>query len=460
MFEVNSLGMGSQVGVFGDDKASEIALFMLHKMMNRAKRSSGITASYNGVHETIKGNDTPRKIISPHIDVLKGLSAIGAALSSTEFLSKPESSVPPVQAMMGSGYVSATLDGEIFNHEALRIKMDARGAIMQQDNLRDELFLHMVARKPRPNLEEKLFETLRTIKGNFSVVGMIGDKGFAAVTPQETFSLYALQSKSKTFIASEPAAFQIVERGYMSKRHTMFQLQGGLLYLIDKGQIQTQKFGQNSILAHCIHEYVRFQNPSDPKVAAFKESLGASLLDYLSPQSIRNVTGVPNSSNHFVNGLLNSAAQQGSPYNHIVSFMRNSYSGQKVLGADKGKKVEFHTKYTVVKQKPKLDWIIIVKDTLRTGESAREEIAEVREHVANHVIYATIAPPMESNCLLRPDFIYANDHIGALHANSAIAKQIGADVYVHLPLSEVFKRANEHLGLNLSNSCWQCYDAK
>ena len=158
-------------GVFGHTEAANLTYLGLYALQHRGQEAAGVTSCDGTLFHTHRGMGRVADVFGPEdMGRLNGKTAIGHVRYSTSGASVERNAQPLVIDYQHGGLAMAH-NGNLVNARALRQDLERQGSIFQTE-MDTEVIIHLVARAAGANVEERLANALREVKGAYTLVAL------------------------------------------------------------------------------------------------------------------------------------------------------------------------------------------------------------------------------------------------------------------------------------------------
>lgn len=458
------------VGVIGEKHAAQEIHRALFALQHRGQDAAGIL-SYDFIEKTFHLDKDAGLVADvfdkESIENLKGQMAIGHTRYST-LGSTNKSEVQPFLTNFPYG-IGMVHNGNLVNYEETKeeLRNDLCRWTLTKSDL--EILLNFLSHNlsTQANKGTDLFQIFSSsykklyeqVKGAYSVVGMIAEKGMFAFTDPNGIRPLMLGTKviqtekgeQKAYcLTSEKQVFNYL--GYSFER----DLEPGEFVLIYDGKIQTTRgFAENA--RPCMFEWVYFASAESAwhgrSVYEVRLNLGKELA-----QSVRSainmghlqpdiVAPIPDTSR---TAAVSLAEELGIPYREVL--IKNRYIQRSFILNETKRDKAVDLKLGLVESEIKGKKILLVDDSIVRGTTAKKIILLLKNAGAAAVYLASTCPPVRYPCFYGIDFPDSNELVAHNKTVSDIESRLGADAVIYLPLLAL-KRA---IGLN--QLCSACLD--
>jgi amidophosphoribosyltransferase len=168
--------------VYGHEDAAKLTYFGLYAQQHRGQESAGIVAS-DGKHVAEhKAMGLVHDIFSDAIiDKLEGDIALGHVRYSTTGSSMLANAQPFMIKHSGK-CLAVAHNGNLVNARAIRNQLENNGSIFQT-TMDSEIVLHLVTKSLKKGMEQAVIDTMKRIRGAYSMVIMTDDSLIAIRDP-------------------------------------------------------------------------------------------------------------------------------------------------------------------------------------------------------------------------------------------------------------------------------------
>lgn len=438
------------VGVYGHERASELAYLGLFALQHRGEESAGIVTSDGKRFHQYKNLGLVGDVFDPPaLAKLPGHAAIGHVRYSTTG-STTLSNAQPYMVDFSRGQVAIAHNGNLVNAQILRDELEAYGSIFGSTT-DSEIFIHLMARPEKKTREDCLIGALRRVEGAYSCT-MLFDEALIAFRDPYGFRPLSLGKLGDTFVvASETCAFDLMEATYVR------DIEPGEVLIIDKkGSRSLYPFkGEEKRLAHCIFEHVYFSRPDSQvfgeNVGLVRERLGR-ILAKEHPAEADLVVAVPDSGNFAAMGF---SKESGIPLAH--GFIRNHYVGRTFINpAPEDRTFKVKIKLNPIKEMIEGKRVVVVDDSIVRGNTSKSRVALLRKAGAKEVHLRISCPPHVSPCFYGIDFPSKKELIAANQSLDQIKKYIDVDSLGYLSEEGLLSAVS----FPKENYCVACFTGK
>lgn len=432
--------------VYGHEDAPKLTYFGLYALQHRGQESAGIVVSDGRQVMEHKAMGLVPDIFGEEIlTKLKGNMALGHVRYSTTGSSLLVNAQPLRVQHLGKTLAIAH-NGNLVNARQIRDALESQGSLFQTTT-DSEVVLHLVARAMKKGLEEAMLDTMRQVKGAYSMVIMTQDTLIAMRDPHGFRPLCLGRLNSGYVVTSETCALDLVEAEFIRDIEP-----GEILIINEKGQhsIRPEKQGRK---AQCIFELIYFARPDSmvfgENVYLFRKRQGGLLAEEFQVDADL-VMPFPDSGNYAAIGY---AQRSGTPLE--MGVIRNHYVGRTFIQPsqsmrDFGVKVKLNPVKDLLKDRR----IVIIEDSIIRGTTARTRIKTLRKIGAREVHLLVSCPPHRFPCHYGIDFSSRGELIAAQKSVEEIRDFIGLDSLGYLSMDNLVKATR----IQKDDLCLACFD--
>jgi amidophosphoribosyltransferase len=285
-------------GIWGADRASELAQLGLYALQHRGQESTGIVTAHDGRFFVEKGLGLVADVMTPErLARLPGRQAIGHNRYSTTGGLNLTNAQPLTVRFRGTE-VAIAHNGNLVNARALRHRLEEEGSLFQT-SLDTEVFLHLMA-QAHGSFEERLAEACQKVQGAYSLTMMTPDAVYGLRDPHGWRPLVLGRLETGAHVlASESCALDLLGATMIDE-----PAPGELIRLDARGATRRQLLPPGPRRA-CIFEHVYFSRPDSivfgETVDRVRRRLGRRLAEE-QPADADLVMAVPDSSNSIALG--------------------------------------------------------------------------------------------------------------------------------------------------------------
>ncbi len=444
--------INDKCGVFGilnHPRAAELTYFGLYSLQHRGHESAGIVSVDNGKMKLHRAMGEVSQVFSDKesINKLTGRIAVG----HTRYSTTGASSLINIQPMMvtnRSHNLAIAHNGNLTNARELRKKLDAKGSIFQTTS-DTEIILHLIANSRKKNRIERITDSLKKIKGAYSLLFLTENSIIAARDPNGFRPLALGKLRNAWVVASETCAFDIIGAKYIRD--------------VEAGEVmEISSRGLKSYFPHkkirqtaCIFEFIYFSRPDSiifgENVDKVRRRLGR-LLAREHPVDADIVIGIPDSAN---TATLGYSEESGIKFE--LGLIRNHYVGRTFIDPEqKIRDLDVKVKFNPVKGVLKGKRVIVVDDSIVRGTTAKKLVKLIREAGAKEVHLRISSPPIISPCFFGIDMPTKKELIAHNKSVKKIEKYLGVDSLRYLSIDGMLAMPS----LPATSFCSSCFSGK
>lgn len=452
-----SSGFNDKCGLFAAwnlPEAAHLTYLGLFALQHRGQEGAGIISSDHGCFYGKRGSGLVSSVFKKKdFSGLLGERAVGHVRYSTAG-GNDSKNLQPLWAESSDGDLAIAHNGTLTNGNELRKRLEDEGSVFHS-YIDTEVIVHLMARA-KGSLKERINETLKQVKGAFSLLLMIrdGDRTrMMAIKDPHGFRPLAMGKLDTGFVfASESCAFDLV--GAEFER----ELEPGEVVELSKEGIDFWNLEQDlKKPAPCVFEWIYFSRPDSnvfgEPVYQMRKKLGAKLAEKDKAESLKAdlVLGVPDSG---VPAAIGYAQKSGLPYE--MGIIRNHYIGRTFIEPHQRIR-DFGVK---IKQNPlpeELEGksVVVIDDSIVRGTTSKKIVSLLRAAGAKAVHMRVSAPPTISPCYYGIDTPREEELIASKRSIPEIQEYIGADSLAYLGIEELYEAMEKKRSM-----CDACFTKK
>jgi len=436
-------------GIFGHPEAANMTYLGLYALQHRGQESAGIVSSSGsgqlhshkamGLVADIFREDVLRK--------LPGQAAIGHVRYSTTGDSHLKNAQPFV-VDYSRGTIAVTHNGNLVNARILRDELEAYGSIFQSGT-DTEVLVHLIAQSKANTLTDRIADSLKRVKGAYSLVFLTGDQMVAVRDPNGFRPLALGRLKDGWVVASETCAFDLIEAEYVR------DIEPGEILLIDRHGPKSLRPFDKAPYTPCIFEFIYFARPDSnifgANVYAVRKNFGRELATE-NPIDADIVIPVPDSG---VPAAIGFAEESKIPFQ--MGLIRSHYVGRTFIEPkDAIRHFGVKIKLNAVKELLKGKKVVVIDDSIVRGTTSRKIVKMIRDAGAKEVHMRISSPPTTCPCFYGIDTPTKNELIASSHNVDEITKYITADTLRYLSIEGLYKAVADAGG----SFCDACFTGK
>jgi amidophosphoribosyltransferase len=281
----------------------------------------------------------------------------------------------------------------------------------------------------------------RRCKGAYAVVAMLTRDGLVGFRDPNgirplVYGVRETPNGKEFMLASESVALDV--QGYRLVRDIE---PGEAIFIRPDGQVFTRQCSENPRYNTCIFEYVYFARPDSIIDNVFvhkaRMRMGRKMAEHVMREwpdnDIDVVIPIPDTSR---TSALEMAYTLGVPYRE--GFIKNRYIGRTFIMPGQAKrKKSVRQKLNSLALEFKGKNVMLVDDSIVRGTTSGEIVQMARDAGANKVYFASASPPIKFPNIYGIDMPAAKELIAHGRTEEEVAKAIGVDRLVYLPLEDL-----------------------
>lgn len=429
--------MEEECGIFGiyskskKRELSRLSYLGLHALQHRGQESAGICVNQNNKLKVHKGMGLVSNVFNNNIlKELEGNISIGHVRYSTTGSSLLVNAQPLLTNSI-KGDLALAHNGNLINGQELKENLEAHGSIFHS-TLDTEVIAHLVAKSFKDSIIEALIQSLKQLKGAFSLVAMTKDSLIAARDPFGFRPLVLGKKDDDYILASESCAFDIIDAEFIR------EVKPGEVLIIDENGIQSRRYSNNKPNAFCVFEFIYFARPDSvfggENVYLARKKMGKKLAQEMDLEADL-VVPVPSSGGAAAQGY-----SQESGISYADGILRNRYVGRTFIQpTQKMRDLKVRMKLNPISKILEGKEIILIDDSIVRGTTSKQIIYRLKEAGVNKIHMAIASPPVRNPCFYGLDTSRRKELIARKKEVDAISKYIGADSLFYLSLEGILE---------------------
>lgn len=393
-----------ECGVFGiaapdglDISPAHEAYTALFALQHRGQEACGIAVNRKGVIHCHKDIGLVNDVFDQSIlDSMHGSMAIGHVRYSTTGKQSRENA-QPICITHVKGNLAVAHNGNLVNAGELRREIELNGGIFRSSSDTEVLVYTIVRERLHTgSIEEAVAETMKKIRGAYSLVIMSPRKLIAARDPQGFRPLCIGKLGDAYIFASETCALDALGATFIR------DVEPGEVCVVTNGELTSMHCGIAAKTSACVFEYIYFARPDSVIDGASVELARQEAGKYLSiehPVGADLVIGVPDSG---IPAAIGYAKCSGIPYG--VGLIKNRYIGRTFIqpGQDKRER-SVRLKLNALREAVAGKRVIMVDDSIVRGTTCARLVKLLRDAGAAEVHMRISAPPFRHPCFFGTD---------------------------------------------------------
>lgn len=435
-------------GVYNHPEAARMAYLGLFALQHRGEESAGIVASDGNAMASHLGMGLVEDVFTEaELEKLKGDMAIGHTRYSTMGSSLLKNA-QPLQINYSRGQIAIAHNGNLVNALLLRDELEAHGSIFQT-TIDSEVILHLLADPRHAHFEEALIDSLRRIRGAFSLVILREGELIGVRDPNGFRPLVIGQQGAAQFLASETCALDLIGARFVR------EVEPGEVVVMNRQGLKSLKPFEPGRRSHCIFEHVYFARPDSEvfgeSVHQVRQRLGMHLARE-HPADADVVIPIPDSGN---SAALGFSMESKIPFE--FGMMRNHYVGRTFIQPkQRAREFQARVKFNPVSKVLAGRRVVVVDDSIVRGTTCRARLRSVREAGAKEIHMRVSCPPIRHPCFYGIDFPTKEELIASTHPLEEIRKFLEVDSLGYLSIEGLLEAVRE----GRSRYCTACFSGE
>ncbi len=452
-----SENMKEECGIFGvyskkPEKLAYMTCVGLSGLQHRGEESCGIAVNTDGVISYHKDQGLVSEVFTNEVldNLPAGNMSIGHVRYSTTGAAKKENAQPMV-IRHKKGNLAVAHNGNITNAMELKQGLEDNGAIFTTTN-DTEVICHIIVRErlKAKSTEEAIANTMKVLKGAYSLVIMSPQKLIAARDPQGFKPLCMGKLGEDIIFASESCALDICGAEFIR------DVKPGEIIVVKDGEITSIDYDSKEKKGMCVFEYIYFARPDSilegMSVHEFREKAGRYLAKQM-PVDADIVAAVPDSG---VDAALGYSKESKIPYDLV--FTKSKYIGRTFIQNTQNKRKKLVAlKLNPLKNSIKGKRIVLIDDSIVRGNTLAGIVKTLRKSGAKEVHLRIASPAFIDICYFGTDIDDKESLIANGRSVEEIRQIIGADTLEYLSIENLKEITKD---CNMEDFCMGCFTGK
>lgn len=444
------------IGVFGTDKAAQLAALGMFAEQHRGQESCGMAVSDGKVIRLHKSMGLVKEVFhSDRLKQLPGSIAIGHVRyptkgSATQFNSQPHL----VETLSGPTYALAS-NGDIVNYHSVRKMLENEGIYFNSDN-DGELLLKFIAwqvEKKDQTILDAIRLLMKTVIGAYSTVLSTRTQLYMFRDPYSIRPMvWGKTQDGIVIVASESCALDtldVLERNEVPAAG-IIKLDSENITIIENDADLYREIKTNK---HCIFEHIYFSRPDShhfyENIYEVREKIGALLADTDKDLEVDCVVAVPDSANFIASGY---AKQKGVPLS--LGLIRNHYVGRTFIKPeqtirDESVKQKFNPLPNFFTNKR----IVLIDDSIVRGTTIRKIVKLIKDAGAKEIHLRIGSPQVSYSCFYGIDTPDREELIANRFSLEEIRLRSGVTTLKHIDIKSLKQSVSK-----AEDYCYACFN--
>lgn len=420
----------------------------LYALQHRGQESCGIAVNVDGVLSGYRDLGLAGEVFTPQV-IASLPSGAKMATGHVRYATAGQctrSNAQPMIVHHCKGGMALCHNGNLTNAYNLRHGLEMSGCIFHGTSDSEVIAYLLTHNRLRTaSIEDAVCETMKELKGAYSLVIMSATKLIAARDPHgfRPLCIGELPDGAGYAFASESCALDAVGAKLLR------DVEPGEVVVVNRAglrSIRTMCHTQPHTL--CVFEYIYFARPDSVVEGTCVHEARKQAGRFLAqshPVEADVVIGAPDSG---LDAAMGYAEQSGIPYG--VGFIKNKYIGRTFIQNNQAlRESTVRIKLNAVPSVVSGKRVVLVDDSIVRGTTSAHTIKLLREAGAKEVHYRISAPPFAHPCYFGTDIPDEKQLIATGHTVEEINDLVGSDTLGFLSIDEV-----QHLAPN--SRCGYC----
>lgn len=440
-----------ECGVFGvysnkPEKLAYMTCIGLSGLQHRGEESCGIAVNTDGVISYHKEPGLVSEVFTNEVldNLPEGNMSIGHVRYSTTGSAKRENA-QPIVIRHKKGNLAVVHNGNITNAIELKQELEDNGAIFTTTS-DTEVICHIIVRErlKAKSTEEAIANTMKVLKGSYSLIIMSPQKLIACRDPQGFRPLCMGKLGDDIVFASESCALDICGAEFIR------DVKPGEIVVVKDGKVKSIDYDSKEKKGMCVFEYIYFARPDSilegMSVHEFREKAGRFLATQM-PVDADIVAAVPDSG---IDAALGYSKESKIPYDLV--FTKSKYIGRTFIQNTQNKRKKLVAlKLNPLKNSIKGKRIVLIDDSIVRGNTLIGIIKTLRKAGAKEIHLRIAAPAFIDICYFGTDIDSKENLIANGRTVEEIREIIGADTLEYLSIDNLKEITK---GCNIDDFVW------
>lgn len=421
------------LGITGKENAIEEVVTGLLTIQHRGQDAAG-AITFDKKFNIKKGLGLVRNVFNKkNISRLRGNTAIGHVRYPTIGRYGVTEAQPfYVNTPYGIGLAH---NGNVTNYRELKQELEDSENRYINTTCDAELIINVLASqltKSQKFTVENIFRavenTMDKINGSYSVVSIIGRKGFLAFRDPHGFKPLIYGKKDQAYVfTSESVALDVLEYKIVDDVNP-----GEAIFIDTDNNIHKKKL-KDTTQTPCIFEWIYFARPDSIidgiSVYEARFRLGKRLAENIKEKNIHPDVIIPIPDTSRVSAL---ALSEELHVNYREGLIKNRYIGRTfIMATQSERKIAVKMKLNPIKNVIKNKKVLLVDDSIVRGNTSKEIVSLLRSSGAKEVYFASYSPPLRFPCIYGIDMQTKHEFIAKEKSINDIKQEIGCDELVY-----------------------------
>jgi len=374
------------------------------------------------VHRAFKESDR---------NLLRGIMSLGHTRYPTQGSIKLMNS-QPLFTKMGPK-IAMVHNGNITNYFELKKEFLEKGRKLETA-IDSELVLKMLAGEYEKHGDffKAAEVVLENIKGAYSLIGMIADRGLFAIRDSCGIRPLVLGKKGKAYsFASETVAFQMMDYEYIRDVEP-----GEAVFISKDGKIESKVIKQGK-RAHCMFEWVYFASPNSMiegrSVYKARLALGKLLSQHLDKDKIDIIIPVPDSGR---TAAIKLSEDSGIRFREGLIKERH-IQRTFIMASQKAREKAVKKKLSPIISILKGKNVAVVDDSIVRGTTSKRIVETLNEGGVNEITFVSSCPPIRYPCFYGIDMTTKNEFLALDKSIEEIRQCLGTKGLIYATVDDL-----------------------
>ncbi len=415
-----------------DDEVFEDAVTSLMSLQHRGQDACGIVTNVKDEFFTKKEMDAVHRVFKARdANLLQGKMGIGHTRYATQGKGMLCDAQPLTTKI--NPKVAMAQNGNTINYFDLKEEFQKKGKHLET-SVDGEVLLRIFAEhyEQHGDFFAAAKHFMDKVRGAYSIVGMIADKGIFAIRDPRGIRPLVLGKRGDSYIfASETVAFQVIDHDYVR------DIEPGEAVFISKDLVIESKILKQEKKAHCMFEWIYFASPNsmieNRSVYKTRLALGKLMSEQMDQKDIDVVVPVPDSGRTAAIKLSEDLAVK-----YREGLIKDKYIQRTfIMSSQKTRHDSVRRKLRPVISILENKSVAVVDDSIVRGTTSKRIVRTLKDGGVRKVTFVSACPPIKFPCFYGIDMATKKELIASDKSIEQIREYLEADNLVYATVDNI-----------------------
>lgn len=415
-----------------DEEVFESAVTSLMSLQHRGQDACGIVTNVKDEFFIKKEMDAVHRVFKARdANLLKGKMAVGHTRYATQGKGLLCDAQPLTTKI--NPKIAMAQNGNTINYFDLKEEFLRKGKCLET-SVDGELLLRIFAEhyEQHGDFFTAAKHMMDKVRGAYSVVGMIADKGIFAIRDPRGIRPLALGKNRDSYaLASETVAFQVIDYNYVR------DIEPGEAVFISKDLVIESKILRQEKRAHCMFEWIYFASPNSMiegrSVYKTRLALGKLMSSQMDSKDIDVVVPVPDSGR---TAAIKLSEDLGVKYRE--GLIKDKYIQRTfIMSSQKTRHDSVKRKLRPVISILENKSVAVVDDSIVRGTTSKRIVKTLKDGGVRKVTFVSACPPIKFPCFYGIDMATKKELIASGKSIEQIREYLEADNLVYATIDNI-----------------------